>query len=91
MPPAVSVLNRLDMTLALDPASYKEQLLRAQGKLGRLTRRLRKRGRSLVLVFEGPDAAGKGRPIRRLTAAMDARDYQVVAVAAPTDEERAHP
>jgi len=91
VPPAVNVINRLDMTLALDPAAYKVQLLRAQGRLGRLTRRLRERGRSLVLVFEGPDAAGKGGAIRRITAAMDARDYQVVSVAAPTDEERAHP
>ena len=51
----------------------------------------RKARRSLILVFEGPDAAGKGGAIRRLTAAMDARDYQVISVAAPTDEERAHP
>ncbi len=91
VPPAVNVINSLDMGLALDPATYKEELIRAQGKLGLLARRLRKRGRSLILVFEGPDAAGKGGAIRRLTAAMDARDYQVISVAAPTDEERAHP
>ena len=70
---------------------YKTELLQAQGELGLLTRRLRKQRRSLILVFEGPDAAGKGGAIRRLTAAMDARDYQVISVAAPTDEERAHP
>ena len=45
----------------------------------------------MILVFEGPDAAGKGGAIRRLTVALDARDYQVISVAAPTDEERAHP
>src|SRR2546421_328949 len=45
----------------------------------------------MLLVFEGPDAAGKGGAIRRLTAALDARDYRVIAVAAPTDEEKAHP
>src|SRR5262245_21599234 len=45
----------------------------------------------MLLVFEGPDAAGKGGSIRRLTQAMDARLYQVISVAAPTDEERAHP
>jgi polyphosphate kinase 2 (PPK2 family) len=45
----------------------------------------------MILVFEGADAAGKGGAIRRLTAALDARDYQVISVAAPTDEERAHP
>jgi len=45
----------------------------------------------MVLVFEGPDAGGKGGAIRRLTNPMDARDYQVISIAAPTDEERAHP
>ena len=87
----MNVISRLDMGLALDPGTYKKELLRAQGELGLLSRRLRKRERSLILVFEGPDAAGKGGAIRRLTAAMDARDYQVLSVAAPTDEERAHP
>jgi len=79
------------MTQALDPKTYKDELPRAQGDFGLLTRRLRKKGRSLILVFEGPDAAGKGGAIRRITAAMDARDYQVISVSAPTDEERAHP
>ncbi len=41
-------------------------------------------------MFEGWDAAGKGGAIRRITAALDARDYQVIPIAAPTDEERAH-
>jgi polyphosphate kinase 2 (PPK2 family) len=46
--------------------------------------------RSCVIVFEGWDAAGKGGAIQRLTTAIDARLYQVIPVAAPTDEERAH-
>jgi polyphosphate kinase 2 (PPK2 family) len=91
VPPAVNVINHLDMSLALDRKAYEKELLPAQGKLGRLTHRLGKTRRSLILVFEGPDAAGKGGAIRRLTAAMDSRDYQVISVAAPTDEERAHP
>ena len=41
-------------------------------------------------MFEGWDAAGKGGAIRRVTAALDARAYQVIPIAAPTDEERAH-
>ncbi len=44
-----------------------------------------------MLVFEGSDAAGKGGSIRRLTAAMDARHYQIVPIAAPTEEERDQP
>jgi polyphosphate:AMP phosphotransferase len=91
VPPEVNVINRLDMSLSLDRATYKAELLKAQGELGRLTQKLDKKQRSMILVFEGPDAAGKGGAIRRITAAMDARHYQVISVAAPTDEERAHP
>jgi polyphosphate kinase 2 (PPK2 family) len=47
--------------------------------------------RSLVLVFEGMDAAGKGGTIRRVTQALDARQYHVMPIAAPTEEERAQP
>jgi polyphosphate kinase 2 (PPK2 family) len=41
-----------------------------------------------VWVFEGWDAAGKGGAIRRLTSAIDARDYRVIPVSKPTDEEK---
>ena len=37
------------------------------------------------------DAAGKGGAIRRVTGALDARHYQVIPIAAPTEEERAQP
>ena len=40
-------------------------------------------------MFEGPDAAGKGGAIRRVNEALDARNYQVHGIAAPTDEEKA--
>ena len=61
-----------------------------QARLNLLQRRAVKRGVSTILVFEGWDAAGKGGAIRRVTASLDARDYQVIPIAAPTDEERAH-
>ena len=47
--------------------------------------------RSLVVVFEGSDAAGKGGSIRRIAAAIDARQYQIIPIAAPTEEERVQP
>jgi polyphosphate kinase 2 (PPK2 family) len=46
---------------------------------------------SVVAVFEGNDAAGKGGAIRRVTQALDARRYHTHSVAAPTEEERAQP
>lgn len=90
-PRGMNIINRLDQSLALGEEKYQKKLLKYQGALNLLTRRLHEKKRSMILVFEGPDAAGKGGAIRRLTAAMDARNYQVIAVAAPTDEEQAHP
>ena len=60
-------------------------------ELNGLSRRLHDQRRSLTLVFEGADAAGKGGAIRRLASAMDPRQYRVISVAAPTDEEKAWP
>jgi polyphosphate:AMP phosphotransferase len=87
----VKRLRDLDLSLALDDDSYDTQLEALQGRLAKLTRGERFAKRSLVVVFEGVDAAGKGGAIRRVTAALDARSYHLVAIAAPTDEERAHP
>lgn len=41
------------------------------------------------MVFEGWDTAGKGGVIRRLTGAMAAQDYRVMAIAAPNAEDKA--
>jgi polyphosphate:AMP phosphotransferase len=88
---SADVLAGLDLALKLDRRSYEEQLDILQARLNGLSRHPRFRERSAVLVFEGPDAAGKGGAIRRVTRALDARHYHTVPVAAPTDEERAQP
>ncbi len=90
-PPKVTVLSKLDLTKALDADEYARKLDKQQARVAKLTRRMRKQGRSLICAFEGVDAAGKGGAIRRLIASIDARNVRTMAVAAPTDEERAHP
>ena len=87
--PRITTLSRLDMTKSLDKKTYDESLEEYQGKLNHLCRTAKELGLSSILVFEGWDAAGKGGAIRRIAAALDARDYQVIPIAAPTDEERA--
>jgi polyphosphate:AMP phosphotransferase len=84
-----TILSRLDMSQRVDAKRYKTRLERLQGRLNALHRKAQRRGTSAILVFEGWDASGKGGAIRRLTAAIDARAYQVIPIAAPTDEERA--
>jgi len=87
-----NVLSELDLTQKLSRKDYESQLARYQGRLSELARDPRFVGkRSLVLVFEGSDAAGKGGSIRRISAALDARQYQIIPTAAPTEEERAQP
>ena len=86
-----SLLDSLDMSLSLAKADYREQLTREQARLSQLMRDKRMRRHALVAVFEGNDAAGKGGAIRRVAAALDPRQYRIVPVAAPTEEERAQP
>jgi polyphosphate:AMP phosphotransferase len=86
-----TLLSSFDYKRRLDRAAYRQELEKLQAKLAMLTRSKKMRERSLVMVFEGMDAAGKGSTIRRLTQAMDARFYRVVPIAAPTEEERAQP
>lgn len=85
-----NLLDSLDLSLSLDKKTYNQQLAFYQGKLNKLAREAHNQKRSSLLVFEGWDAGGKGGAIRRLTHAVDARSYQIIPVAAPTDEERSH-
>ncbi len=87
----MNILRALDLKKRLDKKDYEEELLSLQGKLNLLTRHRNFRKHSVVLVFEGVDAAGKGGGIRRITQALDARVYRIQPVAAPTEEERAQP
>ena len=95
--PAPSVIDNtklirdLDLSLALSEKEYDRAIAKYQGRLARLTHHPRFAKHALVLAFEGTDAAGKGGAIRRVAWALDARQYTIVPVAAPTDEERAHP
>lgn len=85
------LLDALDMSQHLGKKDYEEQLITEQARLAGLLRDKRMRKHALVAVFEGNDAAGKGGAIRRVAAALDPRQYSIVPIAAPTEEERAQP
>ncbi|APC18214.1 polyphosphate:AMP phosphotransferase [Pseudomonas frederiksbergensis] len=86
-----SLLGSLDMSQRLEKNDYEEQLVTEQARLSGLMRDKRMRRHALVAVFEGNDAAGKGGAIRRVAAALDPRQYSIVPIAAPTEDERAQP
>jgi len=87
----VKLIRELDLSQSLAKDEYRKELEEQQQRFGRKVRSKKFRKRSLILAFEGSDAAGKGGAIRRVTGALDARLYRVVPVAAPTEEEQAQP
>jgi polyphosphate:AMP phosphotransferase len=88
---SMNVLRALDLTKRMEKKEYEEHLLDLQGRLNVLARHRNLRKHSIVLAFEGVDAAGKGGSIRRITQSLDARRYHIHPTAAPTEEERAQP
>ena len=86
----ILVLSSLDLSKRLPRKDYSRKRDELQARLNLLHRKARDRKMSTALVFEGWDAGGKGGAIRRITPALDARDYRVIQTAAPSDEEKAH-
>lgn len=86
---AITLLSQLDMNKRLEKPEYNERLLEVQAHLHKLHLQAKAKKISSILMFEGPDAAGKGGAIRRVNEALDSRNYQVHGIAAPTDEEKA--
>jgi polyphosphate:AMP phosphotransferase len=85
------IIDTLDLTQKLDKKDFLRELEKWQGRLAKLFRSKKFQKRSVVAVFEGMDAAGKGGAIRRITSALDARKYDIIPIAAPSEDERAQP
>jgi polyphosphate kinase 2 (PPK2 family) len=66
-------------------------MLSLQNRLALAVRSKKFRHKALAIVFAGADAAGKGGAIRRVTRAIDARQFNIMPVAAPNAAELARP
>ena len=89
-PAGLRRLLSLSLESKLSQPAYEKKRDKWLGRLNKVVRAAGQERRSIVWVFEGWDAAGKGGAIRRLTDAIDARDFRVIPVSKPTDEEKAH-
>ncbi len=83
-------LDQLDLNKQLTEEAYDRLLTHYQYRLAELQRELGPDRSSIVIGYEGWDAAGKGGSILRLTQQLDPRGYTVHAIGPPTDEEKAH-
>ena len=83
-------LSHDDMTVqkVLKILNHETQLERLQEELIKLQQWVEAEGEKLVVIFEGRDAAGKGGAIRRMTQHLNPREFNVVALPKPTDEEK---
>ena len=87
-PAGLRRLQALPLDQDLSEKDYDALREKWLGRLNRAVRAALAAERSIVFAFEGWDAAGKGGAIRRLTSAIDPRDYTVIPVAKPTPEEK---
>lgn len=88
--PLTTVMDKLDLSQCISKKEYRDELALGQARLASLHQQAVHKNLSTILVFEGPDAGGKGGAIRQITEAMDARNYKVYPFAAPTDVEHSH-
>lgn len=82
-------LDALDQNTPIDESEYKEKLKKYQLRLLHRQRELKERKRPLILVVEGPDAAGKGGAIKRVVERLDPRLVRVYSIVKPTPQENA--
>ena len=92
----MSRLAGLDLTQRLTTKEYERRLADAQRRWLQLRLHIGGQmgsgelGPGLLLVFEGPDAAGKGGAIKRVCESLDPRHYRVSTFAKPTFDETRH-
>ena len=84
------MLETIDLSKRLTREEYAQGLLRYQLQLRELAYQLYVQKRTLVVVYEGWDAGGKGGNIKRVTEKLDPRGYEVFSIAAPSGEDKTH-
>ena len=67
---------------------YRKELFDLQVELLRMQEWLSKTGKTVIIVFEGRDSAGKGSTIKKFVENLNPRYYNVVALGIPTPEDK---
>lgn len=85
-----TILDKADLTQKVDEKTYDREIKKYQAKMRQLEFEIYKARIPVVIGYEGWDAGGKGGNIKRLVDSLDPRGYEVIPIAAPTTEEKAH-
>lgn len=73
------IIKQCEQEQSLKP--YQAELLQMQTYL-------EKKGKRMVILFEGRGASGKGGAIRRITRYMNEKRYRIIALGKPTEEQK---
>lgn len=84
------MLRNLDLNQTIDPEVYEHMLAKYQALLKQLTYQIYLNKRSVVIIFEGWNASGKGEAIRRVTEKIDPRGFVVHAIAPASGNDTRH-
>ncbi len=87
-------LKQVDHSLAIEKKKkYEKQLAEQTRELNELVRQLAEAKKSLIVVFQGRDGAGKSGATVRIIQALgyDMKIFQGVPIGPPSDEEKARP
>jgi AMP-polyphosphate phosphotransferase len=92
---SMGIIENLDLSQRLDRDEYNKRLADGQRRLLQLRLQLGGQmggglGPGLLVLFEGPDASGKGGAIKTIVGHLDPRHYTVVNYASPTPREKRH-
>ena len=82
------VVSPVEEPSILDKDIYKKELFFLQVELLKLQEWLKQTGKTVIIVFEGRDSAGKGSTIKKFTENLNPRYYKVIALGIPTPDER---
>ena len=82
------LLSEVDLSVKADEATYDEELKKLQTRLAELHNVLYLKKIPVIIAYEGWDAAGKGGNIKRVTAALDPRGFEVHPIASPEPAEK---
>ncbi|MBQ7678514.1 MAG: polyphosphate:AMP phosphotransferase [Butyrivibrio sp.] len=78
----------IDLSVSISDEDYRKELDELQSELASLHNRIYQKKIPVVIGYEGWDAAGKGGNIKRLTAALDPRGFEVHPIASPEPHEK---
>ncbi len=84
----VPKLSEIPLNKTVSMEEYEQELDTLQGRLSALHNEIYHKKIPVVIAYEGWDAAGKGGNIKRLTAALDPRGFEVHPIASPEPHEK---